>query len=111
MFEHRLICPKYEEEDDFAWMYRGVKATPSILPKKKRDAALLAAKTAKAAEPLLVGPNEAANRVMQVMKDRNGKPFCVPKPPQMPENVHKKCRLDVRLETVSLINQLHTTFY
>ena len=69
--------------------------------KKKKDA--VSELKSAAVEPSFTGPGEPANRVMQVAKDKDGKPFCLPKPPIMPQNVHRKCRLDVRLETVSFL--------
>ena len=73
-----MICPLYEGEDDFAWMYRGMEGTERMRKntraRRQRERERQAPKPA---TPLIFGPGEPREPTTKG----------VPKPPPMPKSV------------------------
>ena len=88
-FEHKMICPLYEEEGEFDWMHKdkaqrkAAKQTQSVAPKQFPD--------------LLTGPTLCPETV------RPGR--VVPPPPPPPPPLNQVMRFDLRLETVTRLQQ------
>ena len=79
-----MICPLYEAEDDFAWMYRGMEHSGSAArmrraskKKKEREKQM-----AKPSTPLFFGPGEP--RIEPKIGKGKMEP---PEPPPMPKSV------------------------
>ena len=89
--EHSLICPKYEEPDEYEWMTRGMNNVRREDKKNKNDAS-----QPKLKENLdfFQGPGEPA---FTPVKDSKG----IPKPPALNRHYDGQVYLDVRLETVT----------
>lgn len=104
--EHSLICPTYEEVDEYEWMMRGftnldVRFGEAYRKKKKTlDHQRPALKEAR---DFFQGPGEPAS----LLKDANG----VPRPPVFPKNLFKSMSLDVNLETVTRLQNKPTQMY
>jgi len=95
LFEHQMVCALYEEQDEFAWMFRGFETANrnrKMRKGKKDDGEESLFDT-----DLLVGPGVAAH----AHKARSGRGRTIPAPPQMPKSVQRGHRLDIRLDTVT----------
>ena len=108
MFEHQMVCPEYEEPDEYAWMYRGVEsytraATKAQRRLKKNNPNL------KEVESLLVGPGFPAASMKA--KQTLVKGSLVPAPPPIPESVLRVCRLNLNLDTVTRLQTKPTAAY
>ena len=89
-FEHKMICPLYEEEGEFDWMHRdGIKIVKKS--KKVKEAPL------KLFPDLLVGPTLCPPRPLQGRR--------IPPPPPPPPNLGKTMRFDIKVETVTRLQQ------
>ena len=105
--EHKLICPKYEDEDEFGWMMRGV--TNLDIRMKKKSGVVIA--QLKPLDDLFKGgPGEPAFKKIQKILPGGGK---IPIPPTPPDNLLKsQTGLDVTIETVTRLqtkpNQMYT---
>ncbi len=110
LFEHQMICPNYEETDDYAWMYRGMDSATNreriVKAKQRKEREKQALKPA---ESLFVGPGFPAAS-MKAKKTRV-KNYFVPAPPPMPESVLRTCRLDLKLETVTRLQTKPKAMY
>lgn len=110
LFEHQMICPLYQEPDDFAWMYRGMEAAAARAKQtaKVANAVKKKAEALKPSEDLFVGPGEPAHR--RVRRSKSGGAL-VPVPPPMPPAIQTVCRLDARLETVTRLQTKPRAMY
>ena len=90
-FEHKMICPTYEEEGEFDWMRRqpGMKA---FKPKKE-----------KSPPPLKPFPDllQGSTLCPHVPRLRRG----IPPPPPPPPNLSQVMRFDIKMETVTKLQQ------
>ena len=86
-----MICPLYEEEDDFAWMRKGLenRRKAALEAKKQKTSEAKKARDENDCDSLLVGPGEAAFREVKKM----GRSL-VPTPPPMPKTVQVIQKLD-----------------
>ena len=101
--EHKLICPKYEEEDEFEWMLRGVTNLDIRMKKKSsRSGGSGGGEKLKPLDDLFKGgPGEPASRKIQKILP-NGKGKIPVPPPHPPDNLLKPgTGLDVTIETVT----------
>ena len=74
-----MICPLYEEEDDFAWMLKGLGKKQKKKKGKDEEENRLRSRDSR-----FSGPGEMASR--QLVASKTGK-RPVPKPPPMPQSV------------------------
>ena len=89
-FEHKMICPLYEEEGEFDWMHRdGIKIVKKS--KKVKEAPL------KPFPDLLVGPTLCPPKPLSRR--------IPPPPPPPPPNLEKTMRFDIKVETVTRLQQ------
>ena len=96
-FEHKMICPLFEEEGEFDWMHRdGIKLKKKI---KKAPPPL------KCFPDLLTGPSVAPVTSSLVSRGR------VPPPPPPPPCLTKVMRFDIKLETVTRLQQKPRAMY
>ena len=120
MFEHQMICPEYEEPDEYAWMYRGVEGEARMASKSKAQRRQEKDhQTVREVESLLVGPGFPAASMKAKMvnvKPPDGvyvsaKSYLVPAPPPIPESVLRVCRLNLNLDTVTRLQTKPTAAY
>ena len=98
--EHNIICPKFEEEDEFEWMLRGVTNLDARRRKKKETKAQL-----KPLDDFFKGPGEPARRIFQ-----KGKKIPVPPEPP-PQTLLKNTGLDATIETVTRLQTKPKAMY
>ena len=101
--EHSIICPKYEVPDEYDWMYRGVsnartkkKAVPSFDRAPVQSQHIL---TESVSKKMVKGPNGVLI------------PEAPPIPPSEYLSDSMKCRLDVRLDSVTRSQTKPRTMY
>lgn len=99
LFEHQMICPLYETEDDFAWMYKGVGGESRKKAFKTKKAKTLL----KEVESPLLGPAHPAKTPQR----KKG----IPEPPPMPKSVQNACRLDLKLDSVTRLQTKPRSMY
>lgn len=100
-FEHQMLCTTYEESDDFAWMYRGIKGARKESKAGKEKKIQL-----KALEGPFVGPSESNITTGNIVKGK-----FVPDPPPFPPFLLQPCRLDIKLETVTRLQSKPKSMY
>jgi hypothetical protein len=105
-FEHHMICPNYEEQDEFAWMYKGVAREAGRMISRAKAHGQSAFSAPKEQPSLFCGPGEPA----RVVGKRQGCHF-VPVPPPVPTSIHTPCRLDICLETVTRLQTKPQSMY
>ena len=60
--EHNMVCERFEDEDEFEWMLRGVTNLDTRSLKKKKNAI----ETLKPLNDLFQGPGEPAHKINKV---------------------------------------------
>eukprot|EP00095_Tigriopus_kingsejongensis_P008525 maker-scaffold81_size397536-snap-gene-0.19 protein:Tk08525 transcript:maker-scaffold81_size397536-snap-gene-0.19-mRNA-1 annotation:"low quality protein: f-box only protein 40" len=100
-FEHQMLCLYYEEPDDFAWMYRGMKGA-----KRESRKATQKKQVLKPVEDPLIGPDRSNITTGELV---NG--HFVPDPPPMPKSIFNHVRLDVKLETITRLQTKPRSMY
>eukprot|EP00092_Neocalanus_flemingeri_P003271 GFUD01003502.1.p1 GENE.GFUD01003502.1~~GFUD01003502.1.p1 ORF type:complete len:627 (+),score=134.00 GFUD01003502.1:172-2052(+) len=96
-FEHKMICPQYEEEGEFDWMQRD------------RMKGVSRSKKAKAPPPLKEFPDLLTGPTLCPPKpSRAG---VVPKPPPPPPDLSTTMRFDIKVETVTRLQQKPRAMY
>jgi len=93
-FEHRMICPLYEEEGEFDWMLRD-----RAVKKKK----IKAPPPPKPFPDLLNGPTLCPPKIL--------KSRVVPKAPPLPPDLSSTMRFDIKVETVTRLQQKPRAMY
>ena len=93
-FEHKMICPLYVEEGEFDWMQRdrGVR-------KKK----------VKAAPPITQFPDLLTGPTL--CPPTPSRPWVIPKPPPPPPDLSRTMRFDIKVETVTRLQQKPRAMY
>lgn len=102
--EHSIICPCYEEVDEYEWMLRGVTNLEVRFEQvhKQRKKTKVKTPTLKPLNDFFQGPGEPAIKTCQKFPD----------PPQIPKNLFgPRVWLDVRLETVTKLQAKPTPMY
>lgn len=95
MFEHKMICPLFEEEGEYDWMNR---------LKSAQDRQEMTTKKKKAPPPLKQFPDLLAGPTLCPAPNRP-RPGRIPVPPPPPHGLHHTMRLDIRVETVTKLQQ------
>ena len=90
-FEHKMICPTFEEEGEFDWMHRN--GLRSVKAKKESPPPL------KPFPDLLTG----STLCPPVHRPRPGRKM--PPPPPPPPNLGQVMRFDIKMETVTKLQQ------
>lgn len=93
-FEHRMICPLFEEEGEFDWMTRDRR-----VQKKKAKAP----PPPKQFPDLLTGPT--------ICPSKPSKSRLIPKPPPPPPDLSTTMRFDIKVETVTRLQQKPRAMY
>jgi len=93
-FEHKMICPLFEEEGEFDWMQRD-----RAMRKKKKQAPL----PLKQFPDLLAGPT--------VCPPKPTRSFGIPRPPPPPPDLSTTMRFDIKVETVTRLQQKPRAMY
>jgi len=97
-FEHKMICPLYEEESEFDWMHKDGKKKRR---KKKSPPPL------KPFPDLLLGPT--IDPPVKTTSQRLGR---MPVPPPPPQDLHQRgMRFDIKVETVTRLQQKPRAMY
>jgi len=101
-FEHQMLCPTHEDEGEFDWMHRSYKDGKTTLAPKKKKAVTAA--------PLKPFPSLLAEPCVLTDKPRRmGR--IPPPPPPPPNNVHTQMRFDIKMETVTRLQQKPKAMY
>jgi len=101
-FEHKMICPLYEEEDDFGWMIKDINGRNVKKSKKAKVEPPL-----KLFPDLLTGPSVAPPD--KTSSSRLGR---IPVPPPLPEDLQRRgMRFDIKVETVTRLQQKPKAMY
>ncbi len=79
LFEHKIICPLYEEEDEFAWMRKGLKREAQRIASKKAAALSTSSK--------LEDCGNASSDKPSTETSRRAAKATIPVPPPMPKTV------------------------
>ncbi|XP_023344335.1 F-box only protein 30 isoform X2 [Eurytemora carolleeae] len=96
-FEHRMICANFEEEGEFDWILKD-----RIMKKRKA----VKQKPEKPFPALLVGASVEPRIPLKTRKST--KP---PPPPPPPTDLHRTVRFDIRVETVTRLQQKPRAMY
>jgi len=93
-FEHRMICPLFVEEGEFDWMMR------DRVHKKKK---------AKTPPPIKQFPDLLSGPTICPPKPRQSR--IIPKPPPPPPDLSTTMRFDIKVETVTRLQQKPRAMY
>jgi len=98
VFEHSMICQNFEEEGEFDWMTRD-----RVMKKPKKDD-----KKAVIKFPDLF---EAPTVLPSISNCKRGKLKEPPPPPPLPQDLQRVVQFDIRLETVTKLQQKPKAMY
>jgi len=104
-FEHAMLCPLHEAEGEYDWMARDPEDNhklPHIVKKKQK------VPPPPKSWPSLLAPPCALTQ--PVGRGAGGRPG-PPPPPPPPANLHQRMRFDIRMETVTRLQQKPRAMY